>query len=150
MYNHEPQDYNCPFCAYVNNLGMPGEVYRDRHIMAFISTAMWPMNPGIVIIIPNKHIENLYDMPDALLAKIHILAKRLALAMKKGYRCDGVSIRQHNEPAGNQEVMHYHFQVLPRYTGDDLYVNHKKKTNISAAERIKFAKLMKRSLPKIK
>lgn len=30
-------------------------------------------------------------------------------------------IRQHNEPAGNQDVWHLHVHVFPRYEGDDLY-----------------------------
>jgi histidine triad (HIT) family protein len=43
------------------------------------------------------------------------------LALKKAYACDGVSTRQHNEPAGGQDVWHYHLHVFPRFAGDDLY-----------------------------
>jgi len=35
--------------------------------------------------------------------------------------CDGVSTRQHNEPAGNQDTWHYHVHVFPRYIDDGLY-----------------------------
>lgn len=45
----------------------------------------------------------------------------MAIAFKRVYGCDGVSTRQHNEPAGNQEVWHYHLHVFPRYVDDDLY-----------------------------
>jgi histidine triad (HIT) family protein len=41
--------------------------------------------------------------------------------MKRAYGCDGTSVRQHNEPAGDQDVWHYHLHVFPRYAGDDLY-----------------------------
>ena len=37
------------------------------------------------------------------------------------YDCDGVSTRQHNEPAGNQGVWQYHQHVFPRNKGDKLY-----------------------------
>jgi len=30
-------------------------------------------------------------------------------------------VRQHNEPAGNQDAWHYHVHVFPRFAGDDLY-----------------------------
>jgi histidine triad (HIT) family protein len=146
MYNHEPPDYNCPFCNYVLKVEQAHFVYQDENIAGFISSARWPQNTGIVILIPNKHIENIYDMPDELLAKIHALAKKIALAMKKGYQCDGVSIRQHNEPAGNQEVMHYHFQILPRYTDDKLYISHLKKSGVSMEDRAKFAEIIKENL----
>jgi histidine triad (HIT) family protein len=121
-------------------------VYHDDYVSAFISTAMWPKNPGIVLIIPNKHIENIYDMPDALLSEIHVLAKKIALAMKEGYKCHGISTRQHNEPAGNQEVLHYHYQVIPRYNQDDLYISHRLKKDISDEERLRFAQIMREHL----
>jgi histidine triad (HIT) family protein len=72
-------------------------------------------------VIPAAHFENLYDLPDALGADIHRVARRVAIAMKTAYGCAGVSTRQHNESAGNQDVWHYHLHVFPRYPGDDLY-----------------------------
>ena len=49
------------------------------------------------------------------------MAKRLAIAMKTVYACDGISTRQHNEPAGSQDVWHYHLHVTPRYENDNYY-----------------------------
>ncbi len=71
--------------------------------------------------IPNQHFENIYDLPKEYAAETHELAQKVALAFKAVYKCDGVSTRQHNEPAGNQEVWHYHLHVFPRYHNDDLY-----------------------------
>lgn len=34
-----------------------------------------------------------------------------------------MSTRQHNEPAGCQDVWHLHVHVFPRYDGDDLYLS---------------------------
>ena len=78
-----------------------------------------PNNPGHVLVIPNAHYENIYDLPVALGADIHACAKEIAFAMKAVYHCDGVSLRQHNEPAGGQDVWHYHLHVFPRYVGDN-------------------------------
>ena len=44
-----------------------------------------------------------------------------AVAMRAAYGCNGISTRQHNEPAGGQDAWHYHFHVFPRYHDDDLY-----------------------------
>ena len=92
-------------------------------VTAFVSSHQWPNNPGNTIVIPNEHFENIYDLPVHLASRIHELARALALAMKAVYACDGVSTRQHNEPAGNQDVWHYHLHVTPRYTGDGFYVS---------------------------
>ncbi len=132
MYNHTPQDYVNPFALLVAGEDVPKYgsqepyvFYRDQDITAFISTKQWPNNPGNALIVPNQVYENLYDIPDELLAKIHIFSKRLAIAMKEVYNCSGVSIRQHNEPEGGQDVWHYHLHVFPRYQDDFLYTLHK-------------------------
>ncbi len=51
----------------------------------------------------------------------------------------GTSVRQHNEPAGNQDVWHYHMHVFPRYTGDDLYFTHPQRDFRPAEERLPYA-----------
>ena len=43
--------------------------------------------------------------------------------------CDGVSSRQHNEPAGNQDVWHYHLHVFPRWENDKLYFERRHSTS---------------------
>lgn len=131
MYNHEPENYICPLCQIAN--GQPTErgnqeedvIFRDEFITVFVAGKWWRSNPGHVIIVPNKHIENIYDMPEDLGHKIFDASKKIAIAFKEAYQCDGTSTRQHNEPAGNQDVWHYHLHIYPRYEGDNLYVNHK-------------------------
>lgn len=78
-----------------------------------------PNNPGHVAVIPNEHFENLYDLPAPVAAKIHECARFVALAMKSAYGCDGITLRQNNEPAGGQDVWHYHLHIYPRYEGDN-------------------------------
>lgn len=126
--SHAPADYDCPFCHIAAGEEEPDPwtrhsdvVYRDAGLTAFVSAHWWEHNPGHVLIIPNSHYENLYTMPDDLLGQVSVFSKRVALALKEAYACDGTSLRQHNEPAGNQDVWHYHCHVFPRYEGDDLY-----------------------------
>lgn len=81
----------------------------------------WPRNPGSALVIPNDHYENVYDLPPDLGAPIQHAVRDTALALKEAFSCAGVSTRQHNEPAGNQDVWHYHVHVFPRYQDDRLY-----------------------------
>ncbi len=128
MYIHKPADYQCPFCLFVlspssgNNLTIETDlVFQNQFTTAFIGIRQWPNNSGNTIIIPNQHFENIYDLPAEWAGRIHRLAKAVALAMKQALHCDGISLRQHNEPAGNQDVWHYHVHVTPRYQGDNFY-----------------------------
>lgn len=132
MYHHAPEDYGCPFCRFKegDNAIRPSEiVYQDKHIIAFISRDWWPNNPGHVLITPREHFENIYELPDYLSDRIHRLEKRVAIALKNVYLCDGVSSRQHNEPSGSQDVWHYHLHVFPRHKNDDLYLHQRVRAN---------------------
>lgn len=151
MYNHAPENYVCPFCLLIQ--GIQNEhvysiqsdiIYHDDVITAFISSHQWPNNHGNIIIVPNEHFENIYDLPLRYAHDIHRMAKRLAIAMKMVYSCDGVSTRQHNEPAGNQDVWHYHLHVTPRYKNDNYYGTQREFMPID--EREKHAVTIKKSL----
>jgi histidine triad (HIT) family protein len=85
----------------------------------------------------------IYDLPSALSARIHDLEKEVAIAFKKAYKSHGVSSRQHNEHAGNQDVWHYHLHVFPRYDNDNFYLTHKKKKLSTPSERKKYAQKLK-------
>jgi histidine triad (HIT) family protein len=74
-----------------------------------------------VLVIPNEHVENLYAIDDDLLGAVYATVKRIAIGLKTAYACEGPSTRQHNEPAGYQDVWHFHAHVFPRYPGDQLY-----------------------------
>lgn len=155
MYSHEPKDYICPLCQIARGepttLGSQegSVIYRDGDITAFIAGKFWKASPGHVIIVPNKHFENLYSIPEEIGHKIFSLSQKVALGLKETYKCDGTSTRQHNEPAGNQDVWHYHLHVYPRYEGDNLYLNHKDTYWPSAEEKQPYANKLNAYLRKI-
>jgi histidine triad (HIT) family protein len=155
MYNHAPENYACPFCLLIQG-GTDDQrvysvqsdiVYRDEAVTAFIGSHQWPNNHGNTIIVPNEHFENIYDLPLQYAQAIHRAAKLLALAMKAAYSCDGVSTRQHNEPAGNQDVWHYHLHVTPRYANDNFYSTQRE--FMSSEDRARHAEALKKSLSTI-
>ncbi len=144
MYNHKPENYVCPFCLVSKGIenknvitNQRDVIYHDDLITAFIAAGCWENNKGHVIIIPNEHYENIYELPSLISARIHDFEKEIALAFKDVYICDGVSSRQHNEPSGNQDVWHYHLHVFPRYAGDNLYKTEKEL--LPSQERITYA-----------
>jgi len=151
MYNHAPEGYPCPFCRLVSGQPDPGLIstpddifYRDEHLTAMISLHTWAVNYGNALILPNRHYENLYDLPDEIGARVFALSRRVALAMKAAYGCAGISTRQHNEPAGNQDVWHYHLHVFPRYPGDNLYAA--QRVLVPPEERGRYAAMLRAQL----
>ncbi len=145
MFSHQPSDYICPFCdwlagnetEYKRNSDI---VYQDDEVTAFIAPKWWVNNPGNVIIIPNHHRENIYDIPDQQLAAVYAVIKQIAIAIRNTYDgCEGTSTRQHNELAGNQSVWHFHAHVFPRYENDRLYQNHDNKSFVEPERRKEYA-----------
>lgn len=144
MYSHKPADYICPFCRILSGENTERQdeiIYRDNVILCFPSRDWRPNNPGHVLIVPTAHIENIYELPFHFSDRIHRFAKLVAIGFKEIYQCDGVSTRQHNEPAGNQDVWHYHLHVFPRYQNDALYAS--PKSEAPYEERLKHAELLK-------
>jgi histidine triad (HIT) family protein len=154
VYNHAPDDYACPFCLLARGIDASQSahvlsrnadtVYRDGEVTALIASHQWPNNHGHVLLLPNAHHENIYELPLYLATRIHELARALALAMKAAYGCDGTSTRQHNEPAGNQDVWHYHLHLFPRYAGDALYTS--QRALMPAGERAVYAARLRAQL----
>ena len=151
MYNHAPPEYICPYCLFVQgkeNNQIPLEqtdiVFQTADLTAFIATRKWNNNQGHVLIIPNEHFENIFDLPLMISEQILSLTKNVALAMKAEYHCDGITIRQNNEPAGDQHIWHYHLHVIPRYKDDDFH--NSQRVLFEASERAEYAQKLKNCL----
>lgn len=126
MYSHAPVHYTCPICLGIQGiesdqtlLKQSDLTYRDSWVSVFINSFWVGRNEGHAIVVPNDHVEHIYDLPDEIGGLIISLARRVAIAMREVYRCDGVTLRQNNEPAGGQHAYHFHLHVIPRYSDDD-------------------------------
>lgn len=151
MFNHAPHNYICPFCSLIHGDYDQCEsrkediIYQDQWVTAYISSRWRPNIEGIVLISPNKHFENLYDIEDKYLNRVNSLAKKIAIAMRNAYiNCHGIFIKQSNEDAGHQDVWHYHLHVIPCNNRESFWFGDK---YIAPEEkRREYADLLKRSL----
>jgi len=155
MYNHTPLGYVCPFCLLIqgkesveSQLKQTDIVFQTAEITAFMATRKYPNNPGHVLIVPNEHFENIFDLPLDVSTKVQALSRDVALAMKSEYHCDGIMLRQHNEPAGDQSIWHYHLHVIPRYENDDFH--NSQRVLFDADERGQYANKLRNWLDKQK
>ena len=152
MHNHEPKDYLCPFCQIIERAkeSMKGTdvVYQDETVTAFLGLGRWEKNPVDVLIVPNRHIENLYDLPVELAPALQRVTREVAIGLKTVTHCGGVSTRQHNEPSGGQDVWHFHIHITPRFEGDRFYED--RKIPFPEKERIAFAGHLREYLRNVK
>lgn len=148
MHNHAPADYVCPICVAVDGeenektlIRASDILYKDDDVMVFVASFFVEGNDGHLIVVPTRHYENFYDLPDELDAKIFSTAKKFAIRMRDAYRCEGVNVIQNNEPAAGQHAFHYHLHLFPRYANDTFWSNVGHKKTTTAQERHEFVEL---------
>jgi histidine triad (HIT) family protein len=144
-----PPGYECPFCEIAETLSsaVPESaiVLVDTNVFALVSSHHYAGIKGNCLVVPRCHYENVLDIPDNLGSEFFRATRLLANAMRNVFGCAGISTRQHNGPAGNQDVWHYHLHVFPRYSNDGLYAG--QKVPYAAEERIELAARLRTALP---
>ena len=106
----------CGFCKIASGEGEASVVYENHGVIAFMD--LHPANVGHTLVIPREHWETVYEIPDAVLADLFVVVKRVAVAVKKAVEAEGVNVLQCNERAAFQSVRHFHVHVIPRFRGD--------------------------------
>ena len=93
-------------------------VYEDEYVFAQVSIHQKLGNHGHVLVIPKRHIENIYELDNDLNAPLMRAIRLLSVAVKETFSAEGIMVRQNNERAAGQDVFHLHFHVVPRYKKD--------------------------------
>lgn len=153
MYNHAPKNYQCPICLGLqgieNDLTLIKQsdfIYKDKNVSILMSSFYIKNIKGLIIIVPNEHFENIFDISQEILSELTVQLKKISLILKKIYKCTGITILQNNEPDGGQHAFHFHFNVIPRYKDDELHTNMLNKKLLDPKERLIFTKKIKEAL----
>lgn len=108
---------DCIFCKIVNGELESSILYQDVKCTAFLDVQ--PVNPGHVLIVPNKHVELICDLDDEIVSHMFVIAKQINRAIRNSsVRCEGINYFLADGEAAFQEVFHVHLHCFPRY-GDD-------------------------------
>lgn len=141
MKMHEPACYSCPFCnIFLDSEQRSKEILLEsEHSICFLGLDGNQDSGPTFLVASKAHYENLYELPSEVLADAFELSRKVSMLIKSNFNVDGITIWQHNEPAGNQDVWHFHIHVKGRLKGDSLY----KKTSyrLSELERGKLSSL---------
>jgi len=108
-------DQSCEFCKLARKEDDATIVFEDERTMAFLDIR--PVNDGHALVIPRTHYENIYEIPDDEIAYVYKVVKKVASAVKRSVKPDGISITQHNGRAALQRIFHLHVHIIPRYEG---------------------------------
>jgi histidine triad (HIT) family protein len=101
----------CVFCQIIRKEASASMIYEDETVVAFLSNR--PVNEGHTLVVPKKHYDNIYDMPEAEVCYLFGVAKRLAVAVKNGMAAEGIRLVQNNGWAAGQVIFHLHVHIIP-------------------------------------
>ena len=101
----------CAFCDIVQKEAPASIVYEDEKVIAFMSIR--PINIGHTLVVPKKHYENIYEIPEDEVAHLYTVVKKIAYAVQKAVNAEGIRIVQNNCEAAGQVVFHMHVHIIP-------------------------------------
>ena len=108
---------NCIFCQIIEGTIPSAKIYEDEHVYAFMD--IMPVTEGHVLLIPKKHVENIYDFSEVEAARLFAAAPKIANVLKDEFKPAGMNLLNNNGAPAGQSVFHFHLHFVPRYDETD-------------------------------
>lgn len=103
----------CVFCRIAEKQVPAHIIDESDEVIVFLSLENHPL------VVPKQHISDIYAMPNDIGACVMEETIKIARAVKKALRCDGIYLTQSNESAAGQDVFHFHLHVYPCWEGKE-------------------------------
>ncbi|HZF03021.1 MAG TPA: HIT family protein [Patescibacteria group bacterium] len=107
---------DCVFCKIRDGQIPSMKIYEDDDTLAFMDIN--PLNAGHCLIVTRNHAPTIWDTDEADLQAAIATAKKVAVALRKAVKPDGLNVLQANGAAAFQSVPHFHLHLIPRWNND--------------------------------
>ena len=111
---------NCIFCSIIDGSLPSYTIYEDRYFRIIMDR--YPSAKGHVLILPKRHVADIYGLNAEEAAALIPLAQKTAEKMRDVLGMDGLNLLQNNGKAAGQVVDHFHLHLLPRYENDGVII----------------------------
>ncbi len=103
---------DCPFCPPID--GRP----LLESGLAFAVFDRFPVNPGHVLVIPRRHVADIFELTESELREVLRLLSQARQRIAADFAAAGVNVGVNVGDAAGQTIAHAHLHLIPRYTGD--------------------------------
>jgi histidine triad (HIT) family protein len=108
---------SCDFCAIAQG--------RDKTTRVVAEGTEWiaffplnPATPGHTLVIPRRHVSDLWHVDEALGSALMSASIRVGRAIRDGLRPEGMNLITSSGYAAEQSVFHLHLHLVPRWRSD--------------------------------
>jgi histidine triad (HIT) family protein len=116
-----PTDGTCVFCKIVAGQLPCFKLLEDDDTIAFMDIN--PVNPGHALAVAKGHWPTVDVIPAEVLAGVARTTQKVAKAVVRELKPNGVNLVQANGAGAGQSVPHLHIHIMPRRAGDAVALN---------------------------
>jgi histidine triad (HIT) family protein len=91
------------------------KVFEDAKTLAFMD--VMPEAEGHVLVVPKEAAQDILDLSEDGLTAMMTTVQRVAKAVDRALKPDGILLKQYNRAPAGQSIFHVHFHVVPRREG---------------------------------
>lgn len=107
---------DCVFCKIRDGAIPSFKIYEDERTLCFMDIN--PLNSGHCLVVTKAHAPTIYESEEDDLAAAILTARKIAVALRRAVKPDGLNMLQANGAAAFQSVPHFHLHLIPRWTND--------------------------------
>lgn len=108
--------HNCIYCKIIDGEVPSTKVYEDEHTYAFFDIN--PASEYHTLVIPKTHCQDIFDISEDQLCAVTCAVKRITANYQRKVGVNNVQIITSSGKEAQQDVMHFHFHIVPRVHGD--------------------------------
>jgi ATP adenylyltransferase len=109
---------NCLLCAIVKEDTKVEKLIVYKSCDFYITLNLYPYNPGHLMIFPTKHVEDIRELEDTHVLRLHNLTKISLDILDKLYKPCGFNLGYNLKEASGASVKHLHLHIVPRYKNE--------------------------------
>ncbi|HUF93338.1 MAG TPA: HIT family protein, partial [Candidatus Limnocylindria bacterium] len=102
----------CVFCNIRDGKLPSMKVYEDERTLAIMDIN--PLTPGHCLVITKAHAATIWESAVEDLQAAIATAQKMAKALQRALKPDGLNVLQANGAAAFQSVFHFHLHLIPR------------------------------------
>ncbi len=119
-FNQEKESSTCIFCDAINqNISDDNslKVYDNKTCFAILN--LYPYNSGHLMVVPKKHVSDLFQLSDVTISEMMVTVKLSMRALDLVMKPHGYNVGANlGKAAGAGIDDHLHIHVVPRWNGD--------------------------------